>query len=298
MSYLSVNIRAILLLFSFFTAYKLFPQIEDETRLEKFVRNFYSKPDYVENQNFISAEYGLSFISIPISLFDKRFMNTFQLNFKYGYYREDLRTRIPFMFRHQGEFAFLSNISTNFKTFKIKPSGVITDTWRWGFGLNDGYGYFTGKNSKLLLNHSVAFVWSHIDFDISNYNLKEQKLVNLVDENFKFGEIYSGGIDFTLFENISMNFNYENTIVYPDLDYLKFTGMWLFDNLVQRTPDIFEDDFIELFGANWGWIKFLYKNSVSLIFWNLRREQSYFPIESNESINFDSYKIGLKYIFD
>ncbi len=290
-----ISIILILLAIIFLT--DLFSRIDDETRLEKFVKNFYGKPDYVVNQYHINAEYGLSFISMPKNAFDSRFMNTYQLNFSYGFYREDNRLEIPFMFRHQGEFAFISNISTNFKTFDLKPIGVITDTWRWGLGLNDGYGYYLGDNSKLLLNHSVALVWSHIDFDVANYTEKERKFTDLVDEKFKFGEIYSGGLGFSLFNNILLDFNYEHSLVYPDMDYMKFMGMWLFDNLIQRTPDIFEDDFIEIFGANWGWIKFIYKNSISLIFWNLRREESYYPLKSAESISFDSYKIGIKFIF-
>ena len=275
----------------------LYSQIDDETRFERFFNNFYSKPDYVENQNKIIIEYGLSFPNFGNDEFSSNFMNTYQVQFNYGFHREDHRLTHGGLFKHQGEFAFVANNSTNFKTFNISPNGVITDSWIWGVGLNDGYGYLVGEFSKIYLNHAIMLNWIHLDFDIANYNDFEQRIVNIYDENYKFGGSYVGGFGLSLSDNLTMDFSYQTSLFYQEFDFMKYAVVWFYDIVLQRLPDLLDKELFEIFGINYGWMHSLYKNLVSLFFWNLRKEQAYFPFESPAAMYYDTYKVGFKYIF-
>lgn len=281
----------IILILSFFTTYSDELVIESENRWELFLKNFYSKPDYVKNQTLLSAFYGRSFTDINQNNITN-FSDIHNLDFYYGFIRVNEKIKYKDNFQHQGEYVFLSNTSTNFKTFQFDVKGIVTDSWRFGFGLNDGYGvYFLGN--KLFLNHSTAFTWIRIDVDYFSGDSLDINFIKRFDERFKFGSLYSAGITYQLYDFINFDINYEHSYYFPNYDFLPWFGSWIFDNVLQRGPELFQREIEAELEDFYPYFKIIYKNLISIITTELRRHNGYFPFSSESTLSYDTFKIGI-----
>lgn len=271
-------------------------EYEPETRAERFINNFYSKPDFVENRPLLKFDLGFSGISFPLNVLDENFAGVYGVELHYGFQRYNRRLLLENVFEHKADYAFLGNHSVDFKTFDVNPDGIITDTWRFGFGIADGFGYVTGEDSELLLIHKGAIIFNHSDVD-AFLGDEEMKLINGIDEKIRFGMAWTGEIRYKIAGSFHLDVGYRHTLIYPDYEFFPWFGMWLTDNVLQRWPDYFEQELFAIFIEDWPWIKFLYKNLVSYVLYDIRREQSYFPFDSGHSASFDSFKIGFTFVF-
>ncbi len=265
--------------------------IESESRWELFMKNFYSKPAFVKNQTLLSAFYGRSFTDVNQKS-NTNFSDIHNLDFYYGFIRVNDKIKYKDIFSHQGEYVFLSNTSTNFKTFQFEVEGIVTDSWRFGFGLNDGFGvYFLGN--KLYLNHSTAFTWIRIDVDYFSGDTLDINFIKRFDERFKFGSLYSAGITYQFLDFINVDINYEHSYYYPDYEFLPWFGSWVVDNILQRGPELFQREIERELKDYYPYYKLIYKNLISLFLSELRRYNGYSPFSSESTLNYDTFKIGI-----
>lgn len=274
----------------------LHSQMEDESRAERFVNNFYSKPDYVQNQVYLVGEYGKSYLNSYNFTPSVKIDPTQNLELYYGFIRIDTETGNPDLFKHQSEYAFIGNVSVDFKTLEVDHKGIPTDSWRFGFGLNDGFGFMINGEPTLFLTHSTAISFLRIDFDGLPSNVNDRKYAEKFDREFKFGQIYSGGFRYKLFSYIHLNAQYEISQYYGDYEFLPWFGMWLTDNVLQRWIDYFEPDLINVLGNNYPWVKFVYKNFISFITYQTRKHEMYFPFKSEAPMYYDAFKLGITLI--
>jgi len=271
-------------------------QMEDESRAKRFINNFYSKPDHVVNQVLLIGEYGLSSLNSYNLTSAVKFSPTQNLEFYYGFIRVDTETGNPGLFKHQSEFVFIGNVSTDFKTFDVDYSEYGTDAWRFGFGLNDGFGFMVNGEPTLFLSHSTAFSFSRIDFYNFPQGEADRKIFRQFNHEFKFGQIYSGGIKYKIHSIFHVNAQYEISQYYGNYQFLPWFGMWLIDNVLQRWIDYFEPDLIKVMDNNYPWVKFVYKNFISLLSYQLRKHEMYFPFDSEAPLYYDAFKIGITLI--
>lgn len=269
-----------------------FSEFEDEPRIITFFKNYYSKPEHVENQNFINLNYGLSFYD---DVSNSKFSNHYQIEGYYGFYRLDDRTKMTNVSRFASDYTFLGNISTDFKSFDTPASGIESDNWRFGFGISDGFVYNLGKNSNFYLIHSSDWVWSRIDVIQKEIIIPER--LNIYDETFRFGNKFSGSMRLQLYEGINLDLEYEHTLVYPAHVVPQWLGMWLFDNITQRWFDYFEPEWVNIFGRQYPWIRFIYKNALSYIIYEFRQDDMYYPFQSANPLSMKTYRIGITYVF-
>jgi hypothetical protein len=271
---------------------KVYALYDDEPRIVTFFKNYYTKPEHVQNQNFINLNYGLAFYD---KFRGEEFANHYQLEGTYGFYRIDDRMEHDNIFRFASDYAFLGNVSTNFKTFDNESPGLDTDTWRFGFGISDGFGYDFGENSRFYLLHGSDWIWSRMDFantEVIPYILAK------TDEKFKFGNRFHGGFRLQLYKGLNFDMKYEHTLIYSAHVVPKWLGMWLFDNIAQRWFDYFEPEWYSIFGRNYPWIRFLYKNTLSFLLYQIRESEMYFPFESSPALPLTTYRVGFTYVFE
>ncbi|MDX9791444.1 MAG: hypothetical protein WC313_02405 [Candidatus Kapaibacterium sp.] len=286
--------KIILFFLIIFTSVNVSAQMNDESRAERFINNFYSKPGHVNNQVLIVAEYAASQMNSYNLTSDTKLVPTHNIELYYGFIRIDKETGNKDLFKHQSEYAFLGNISTDFKTFDVDTEGLKSDSWRFGFGLNDGFGFLSSDDEPILfLNHSTAISFLRADFEGSPINSNDAVYIENFDREYKFGQIYSGGLRYKIGSIFHLNAQYEISQYYGKFEFLPWFGMWLTDNVLQRWIDYFERDLIEVLGTNYPWVKFVYKNFISFLSYQLRKHEMYFPFGSDAPLYFDAYKIGL-----
>ncbi|MBX3044158.1 MAG: hypothetical protein KIT33_04215 [Candidatus Kapabacteria bacterium] len=270
--------------------------MEDEPRWKRFVNNFYSKPDYVENQVYLAGEYGISNLNSYNLTSAVKFAPTQNIEVHYGFIRIDTETGDPGLFKHQSEYAFLGNISTDFKTFDLSGTGFGTDAWRFGFGLNDGFGFIMNNEPQLFLNHATAISFLRTDFYDLPKGEEDLKFVNQFNREFRFGMVYSGGLRYKIHSVIHLNAEYEISQYYGDFKFFPWFGMWMLDNALQRWIDYFERDLINVLKHNYPWVKFVYKNFISFLSYQLRKHEMFYPFKSEAPLFYDAYKIGITLI--
>lgn len=271
---------------------------KEESNWEYFKKNFYSKPRHVRNQPILKFNVGLDNPSYKLLSSKINFKNTFSLNGHYGFLRiDDKIEELPDIFKHSSEFTFMENISSTFKNFNNTTIGENTDSWGFGFGYEDGFGIKNG-NERLYLLHASGFSWTHVDFDIAGLETDEiYKGLRPFDEQIRFGMFYSGGLRYEFIKHFAIDLKYRKNIIQPDFEFDPWIYAYLFDNITQRWIDYFEPDFIELFGKNYIWIKFVYKNTISFITYKMRESQKDFPFGGENTLYYDSFKFGLVFIF-
>jgi len=288
--------KYILVFFLFFNNLLFSLDLENsESRWEQFWKTFYSKPNNVTNQNFISSYIGQTFINFNNNQSTK-FTKIYNLEFWYGFIRINNEKRVGKFYQHQGEYVFLSNISNNFKTFEFNSTGVNTDSWRFGFGINDGY-IFEIKDNKVYLSHSGAFTWIRNDFYNYNGDSLDIIFIKRYDEKMKFGMSSNIGIDLELLKNLNLNIKQEFANYYPDFDFFPWFLSYFTDLLFQRFPDIIEKELINLLDEYYPIYKIIYKSLYSIVISEIRKSNCYFPINSEKSLQLNNLKIGVSIIF-
>ncbi len=268
-----------------------------KSAFEKFIEGLYKKPKYVKNENIMDLSYGLTQPNFPSAVFDEALAPAYASEFLYGFFRMNDKVNIPGVIYHSSEYVMLSNISSHFKPGEQTPEGLTTDTWRFGFGLRNGYGYELGGNRAFMFYHDGAITWSSIDFELDARKDRNNKVIMRYDEEMKFGTKFGSGLIYRFGSVLHLNIGYSHTLVFPESNTFKIFGAWMVDNIVQRWIDVFEDDLKERFGEFWPLLSFVYKSSMSLILYELRRNQMNWPFASDAPISFDSVKFGVSFVF-
>lgn len=275
-------------------------EIDEETRLERFIDNFYSKPHYVENHPMVKTTAGIDHFDMNNLVQSIEFKRNYSFSLAYGFFRKDTTLEKLDFYGHASEWVFFENISTTFKNFENNAPGINTDTWRFGFTYEDGFGQNISQDNSIMLLHAMAFTWSHIDYDIAETVLENDpkfETIRKFDENIKFGNMYQGGIRLNLNDHFNIDLLYQKSLMYRNFRFFKWSGSYLVDNVVQRWIDYFEPDLIDIFGDNYPVLKFAYKNTASFILYKMRENSMYYPFDSDPAFYSDSYKIAFTFVF-
>lgn len=293
-----VRLLTYLILFIAVVSQSLSIEITHKKRWRYFSENFYFEDGINRNFPVIDFYYAYSNVSDPMIPNINEFHPTHTIEGSYGFMRIDDTWLGDDIFRHRSEFVFLGNKSSDFKTFDIPEGKIYTDTWRFGFGLKDGFGFIVNNGDRLFLNHTASITFSNIDFDDLPPSNNVRERINDYDNKLKFGINYVSSIDYQLGDIFAITLAYDHSLVFDDYQFGNWLGMWVFDNITQRWIDYYELDFLEEFGRNYPVMKFIYKNALSFIVYRLRVQESYFPFESDPAMSFDTFRIGIKLLFE
>ena len=267
-----------------------------DSNFDKFLKRLYDRPVFVKNRPTLMLLYGYSGLSFAGNTFSTDIAPVYPLEFIYGFTRFDERLDVDGIIRYDSEFAFLRNVSSHLKPDNVTPEGITTDAWEFGIGITDGFGYLPGGR-KLILYHSGAWKWSRIDVEFLPAIPEDRRRMARYDEEYRFGTFWRGGIRAEIASPLYLDVGYEHTVISPDFHFLKFTGSWLIENISQRWVDFVEMELIEVHGENWPWFNWIVKNGLSFALYELRRNNVYWPFESREPLNYDSFRVGFTFIF-
>jgi hypothetical protein len=113
-------------------------------------------------------------------------------------------------------FTFLSLASTDLNSNTKPITELNSETWRFGFGMKQGYGVDLGE-SAIMPYTSGAFVWSRFDMQgntqgLSGYDLN---LLSNFNETFRFGTLSESGVNLQIIPLVTLQAKYERAIVFP-----------------------------------------------------------------------------------
>lgn len=272
-------------------------EIEDTTKsaLDNFFEKMYQKEKKLENQTLLEFNYGVATPSFPVEYYSEEFAPAYQAEIVYGFFRLREELGVANVIKFNSEYAFLGNLNSNLKPTDDELVGITTDSWRFGFGLKDGFGYKIGENIAILPYHSGAWTWTRFDVELPLDQLPDWEKLEKYDETFRFGTYYGGGA-IALYGGVAgLSAGYERTIVFRRHDVPKWLASFLIETLLQQWIVYFEDEALNIFGESYPIVYFAYKNLVSMYFYENRRRQMHAPIGSKTPMTVDMFRFGLTF---
>lgn len=265
--------------------------------IEELLKIYINSNDTVKSLNYLSVSYGISNF-----LFGNRFKDDLSNNYvskiEYGFYRDRFFDEFNIL-SFSSEFVYLENISSHFKPQIIEKGELTVDGWNFGFGLNNGYGYKISNSYNLLLEHISAINWNRIDFEVLSKDTNLLYLQKKYDEKYKFGYLFAAGISFYANDRIIIGTKYSQNIIFNNVNTKDFLNILLFDNLFQFWIELFDPVLRDKFKEYYPLLKFLYKNSISITFSNLRKTKESFPLgDHNSPLNINNFSINISCIFE
>ncbi len=262
--------------------------------LDSSLIKFFSKPDNVRNQITLDINYGISFTDINSNsekLID--ISKAYRITTDYAFTRIYPLTSLKTLY-YSSEFISLSDISSGLDPSKNKI-GIPIDLWQIGVGYRNGYVLGLGA-IQAILYHSNSINWSRSDFP--NYKFNETSPLNIYDETFRFGTNWETGFTAKIAYPLFLNIAFENSLVYPDFKFAQYAGSATIELLAQRILDFSAFLLIDEDQTLVPILNFLAKNTVSFLFYEQRKKNSFYPFNSSPAMNIYSLKFGFSFILE
>jgi hypothetical protein len=246
----------------------------------------------------ILFNYGLTKLSRK-DFSSKDFVNPISFELKLGttrqkniYDKDDLIKETLNYFAISNHTSYLRGKGSN--TFSIN-----NDTWEFGFGNQKGYGYKISSSFSIIPYTENSFNWSRVNFayDTNSVDINDRKIIELYDESFRYGNSIAGGIKFQILNNFAFDLSYERQVIFQRLLFWKLAGSTLIEFASQGLLDNFIERIFKSSPYTAPIVSFVLKNALSYGIYELRREKMNWPFNSEPSLFFDQFKVGVSFIF-
>ncbi len=293
-------LKHILLLFTILFSFTNFIQAQDstETNGEKWKWHWEEISDMFDwsmKRPSISLDFGLSDIKRKDVMGD--FSKNNLLELKLGYTSMKISKYAFNITRDKYRYIYLTNNSTNLAGGKNNSEEINTNNLRFGYAESGGYGYKLGTASTITTYFTYSLDWTRIDFKDTAYLPDDQRIYNLYDEAFRFGNSNEFGIriqpvSFLIFEG-----GYERSQVFQRHLFWKWAGSSVIEAVSHGILDAFINEIMKS-SPQIGPIVFLIlKGALSYGIYELRSDKMNWPFNSAKPITFNNIKFGMTFMF-
>lgn len=256
--------------------------------------------DFISKRNrpSISLSYGLTDLKRK-DLSTKGLVNPLSFEIKLGTIKQKNIYEKDDLVKESFGYFLLSNYTSYLKDKKSSVSDINSDTWKFGFGNQTGYGYKLSESFLIIPYTESSLNWSRINFayDSSTTSVNDIKILEMYDDSFRFGNSSSGGLKIQMLDNIALDFSYERQIIFQRVLFWKWAGSSIIEAASQGLLDKFIDRIFESSPYAAPIVSFVLKNALSYGMYELRQEKMNWPFKSEAPMSFDQFKIGLTFIF-
>ncbi len=242
----------------------------------------------------ITLNYGLS--KVQRNDLSEKFAKPNLIEVKLGYTYQDSYKKTANIIKYRYRYFHLSNISTEFTDKGKSSHDLKTNTWRFGFGRSNGYGYSLGQ-AAIIPYTSSTFDWSRIEFNRAPNKLEEKNITDLYHESFRFGTSYEGGVRIQVVPQLMLEGGYERSIVFERHLFWKWLGSFAIETGAHWLLDEFIEKILESSPYAGPIINAVLKSALAYGIYELRQEKMNWPFESSAPIAFDQFKFGLTFVF-
>lgn len=250
-----------------------------------------------KNQPAISLNYGYTELSRKDLL--KNPVNPLSFELKLGTIKQKNIFEKDDLIKEDFRYLIIGNQTSYLNKNNTNAHKINSDTWEIGFGKQRSYGYRLSESFSILPYTESSFKWSRINFayDSASVPLTDQKILNMFDESFRFGNSSAGGIKFQLVNNLAIDVAYQRQIVYQRVLFWK----WAVSTILESASHGLLDNFINKIFSSSPYaapiVSFVLKNALSYGIYELRQEKMNYPFNSEPPLSFDQFKIGITFIF-
>ncbi len=270
----------------------------ESVKVKMFTKRLYHPKDLFQHPTF-SLQTGLSFPTLGSLQNLPDFNDLNSVGIRIG------NTKIESMELKTGglvnefsqNFLFLENYSSK---WKIKDNNNInTRMWRFGWFNTDGYGYKLGERNFLMLTHSNSLNWSKMDVDnlAPTSDSADVNRISRFTEQFRFGTSFASGISFILARSVSLDVNYERSIVFPGHKFWYWLGSMSIELVSHALLDEFIEEVIHSSPSLAPIVNAILKGGLSFGIYELRKTNMNWPFKTEAPLFNDGVRIGLTFMF-
>ena len=217
------------------------------------------------------------------------------LSLKIGYSRISTK---EFIVKYTNESVLFQVFSSKYNpSFEKNQSKIELNGWRVGLENSSGYGYEFSENFKLLLYNSNALIWSRIEFIDSSFMNDPLHIFDTYNKSIRFGDKFEAGIKIKLFKPIGISAAYERSIIFPRHLFWYWLGSEAIEAVGQSLVDGFVKSVIKTNSISAPIVAFVLRNGLSYVLYELRSEKMNWPFDTTVPLHFQSFKLGLSFMF-
>lgn len=269
-----------------FTATSLFAQNSTSSKDYRNFKKYFDKPS-------IEVSYGLSEIRLNGNSYG--LANAGMIEMKLGFTTQSQSRYGNSILNYKNRYLFLSNASSDNYSSSNNP-GTFNNLWRFGLGNKEGFGVKLGSVS-IMPYSSNSIAWSEISYPVSSESASENSALADFNNAFRFGTTTEAGINLQLAPGFSIQPKYEISDIFPRhlfgkqmmSSVIEISGLYLIDgftkNIMRNTP---------VAGT---FVNFILKNAYEYGFYQLRKNQMYWPFTSVAPLRYNTFKLGMMFTF-
>lgn len=278
-------------IFFAFISSNLFAQKSGTSDRNYKLKLFNSKPS-------IEVSYGSSYINLDGNSFNLANAGLLELKLGFSTQRESRYGKN--ILNYKNRYLFLSNASSD-NSAKSNNSGVANNMWRFGFGNKEGYGLKIGSFSIMPYN-SNSFDWSEFKYTNPYGNTDSQTEnyytpLNDFANTFRFGRTGEAGINFQITPGFSIQPKYEIADIFPR----HLFGKQVMSSIIEYGGLFAIDGFTKAVMRNapvaGTVVNFILKNAYEYGFYQLCKNQMYWPFTSVAPLRYYTFKLGMAFTF-
>lgn len=278
--------KYILTLLLIITASSVFAQSSTSSNKYNIYKKYFSKPT-------IEVSYGLSEIRLNGNSYG--LANTGMIEMKLGFTRQSNSRYGNKILNYKNNFVFLSNASSDNYSGSNNP-GTSSDLWRFGLGNKEGYGVKLGSVS-IMPYSSNSIAWSEISYPVSSETESDNSALADFNNAFRFGTTTEAGINFQLAPGFSIQPKYEISDIFPR----HLFGKQMMSSVIEISGLVLIDEFTKSIMKNTPvagtFVNFVLKNAYEYGFYQLRKDQMYWPFTSVAPLRYNTFKLGMMFTF-
>jgi len=198
--------------------------------------------------------------------------------------------------KYNFRYLFFSYISSDLNGGSENNNEINSRNWRFGFAGSNGYGYKLGSAAIILYN-SYSYDWTNVDFTNKATNEPDQITMDRFEDGIRFGTSNDGGIKIVATSVISLDVNYQRSIVFERHLFWKWAGSAVIEAVANGLLDAFIKEVFKSSPDAGPIVNFLLKNALAFGIYELRQKKMNWPFPSTPPLSFDSFRFGAAFTF-
>jgi hypothetical protein len=174
------------------------------------------------------------------------------------------------------------------------------ELWKFGGGWDKGYGYAFGDpegSTGILLTHAQSMALSTVRPRTAFASPADSALFAVFEGALRFGTSMEAGLKIRLTPLVMIESGFERTAVFRRFQVWEWLGSACIEGVGHWVIDRFVSQVEHSSPVAVPLVHFVLKNAYSYAVYQLRRYMMNFPFDSEGSMTFDSFRVGVTLVF-
>jgi hypothetical protein len=258
---------------------------------------------YGDSRPMIEINYGLG--KLEHDNFSKgRFGDIGSFELKLGYSEIDTHYE-DYLIELDSRYIFGGKVDNKLRSnYDLKDFQYMSESFRFGFGNRQGYGYKFGPAAFIPYNQS-ALLWNKFNKLERNKPLapgfiekdNPDIIADRYGDAFRFSSLSEAGAKFEIANMFAFNVSYEGTVIYPRVKVWKWLGSYIIEQSGYAALGEFVEEIMDRVPAAGPIMNVLLRGGYQYAFYLLKKEKMNWPFDTEAPLAYEQFKFGVTLTF-